>query len=29
MIEMGDHQSLLESCELYQRLVELQFKKLS
>jgi ATP-binding cassette subfamily B protein len=29
IIEMGDHKSLLQSCELYQRLVELQFKKLS
>ncbi len=28
VIEMGDHQSLLQNCELYQRLVELQFKKL-
>lgn len=29
IIDMGDHQSLLQQCELYQRLVELQFKKLS
>jgi ATP-binding cassette subfamily B protein len=29
LVEMGDHHSLLQSCELYQRLVELQFKKLS
>ena len=29
LVEMGDHQSLLQNCELYQRLVELQFKKLS
>lgn len=28
IVEIGDHQSLLQSCELYQRLVELQFKKL-
>lgn len=28
LVDMGDHQSLLQSCELYQRLVELQFKKL-
>ncbi|PKH88445.1 ABC transporter ATP-binding protein/permease [Colwellia sp. Bg11-28] len=28
IIDMGDHQSLLQNCELYQRLVELQFKKL-
>lgn len=26
LIEVGDHQSLLSSCELYQRLVKLQFK---
>ena len=26
LIEIGDHDSLLSSCELYQRLVELQFK---
>lgn len=29
IIDMGDHHSLLQQCELYQRLVELQFKKLS
>ena len=29
LIEMGNHQQLLASCELYQRLVELQFKHLS
>jgi len=29
LVEMGDHQSLLQNCELYQRLVELQFKKLA
>ncbi|AIW14349.1 ABC transporter ATP-binding protein/permease [Vibrio tubiashii] len=28
LVDVGDHQSLLESCELYQRLVELQFKHL-
>jgi ATP-binding cassette subfamily B protein len=28
IIDMGDHQSLLKNCDLYQRLVELQFKKL-
>jgi len=28
IIDIGDHQSLLQHCELYQRLVELQFKKL-
>ncbi|WP_281560674.1 ABC transporter ATP-binding protein/permease [Thalassomonas sp. RHCl1] len=28
LIEMGDHKSLMASCELYQRLVELQFKHL-
>ena len=28
LVDMGDHQSLLQSCELYQRLVKLQFKKL-
>ncbi len=26
LIDVGDHQSLLQSCPLYQRLVELQFK---
>ncbi|KGJ92710.1 ABC transporter ATP-binding protein/permease [Colwellia psychrerythraea] len=29
IIDTGDHQSLLKKCELYQRLVELQFKKLA
>jgi ATP-binding cassette subfamily B protein len=29
LIEMGNHQTLLQNCPLYQRLVELQFKKLS
>jgi len=29
LIEVGDHQSLMKSCELYQRLVELQFKHLA
>ena len=29
LIDIGDHQSLINSCELYQRLVELQFKHLS
>jgi len=28
LVEMGDHQTLLKSCQLYQRLVELQFKQL-
>ena len=28
LVEMGDHKSLLASCELYQRLVDLQFKHL-
>ncbi|MDC5707155.1 ABC transporter ATP-binding protein/permease [Vibrio europaeus] len=28
LVDVGDHQSLLKSCELYQRLVELQFKHL-
>ncbi|MGF1749692.1 ABC transporter ATP-binding protein/permease [Vibrio cionasavignyae] len=28
LIDVGNHQSLLKSCELYQRLVELQFKHL-
>ncbi|MGF1764182.1 ABC transporter ATP-binding protein/permease [Aliivibrio kagoshimensis] len=27
LVDVGDHQSLLKSCELYQRLVELQFKQ--
>ncbi|MGC9461722.1 ATP-binding cassette domain-containing protein, partial [Vibrio genomosp. F10] len=29
LVNVGDHQSLLNSCELYQRLVELQFKHMS
>lgn len=29
LIEVGDHQSLMQSCDLYQRLVELQFKHLA
>ncbi|TVU62295.1 ABC transporter ATP-binding protein/permease [Vibrio atlanticus] len=29
LVDIGNHQSLLDSCELYQRLVELQFKHLS
>jgi len=29
LVEMGDHKSLMLKCELYQRLVELQFKHLS
>ncbi|MGC9494544.1 ABC transporter ATP-binding protein/permease, partial [Vibrio genomosp. F10] len=29
LVNVGDHQSLLNSCELYQRLVELQFKHVS
>lgn len=28
LVDMGDHQTLLKNCQLYQRLVELQFKKL-
>ncbi len=28
LVDVGNHQSLLESCELYQRLVELQFKSM-
>ncbi|WP_211355797.1 ABC transporter ATP-binding protein/permease [Colwellia echini] len=28
LVEIGDHQALLKNCSLYQRLVELQFKKL-
>lgn len=28
LVEMGDHESLMQDCELYQRLVELQFKHL-
>ena len=26
LVDIGDHQSLLNSCDLYQRLVKLQFK---
>ncbi len=26
LVEMGDHQSLMQTCDLYQRLIELQFK---
>ncbi|CAG23273.1 ABC transporter ATP-binding protein/permease [Photobacterium profundum] len=29
LVDVGDHQSLLKSCDLYQRLVELQFKRMS
>ena len=29
LVDIGDHQSLINSCELYQRLVELQFKHLN
>ncbi|MBY6198259.1 ABC transporter ATP-binding protein/permease [Vibrio hangzhouensis] len=29
LVDVGDHHSLLNSCELYRRLVELQFKHLS
>ena len=29
LVDIGDHQSLLQSCGLYQRLVELQFKQVS
>lgn len=29
LVDVGDHHSLLSSCELYRRLVELQFKHLS
>ncbi|MFA0039204.1 ABC transporter ATP-binding protein/permease [Vibrio chagasii] len=29
LVDIGNHQSLINSCELYQRLVELQFKHLS
>lgn len=29
IIDIGNHQTLLKQCELYQRLVELQFKKLA
>ncbi|MEZ8100130.1 ABC transporter ATP-binding protein/permease [Vibrio bivalvicida] len=28
LVDVGDHQSLLETCELYKRLVELQFKSM-
>ena len=28
LVDVGDHQSLLKSCDLYQRLVELQFKRM-
>jgi len=28
LVDIGDHQSLLQTCDLYQRLVELQFKQL-
>ncbi len=27
LVDIGDHHSLLENCELYKRLVELQFKQ--
>lgn len=29
LVDIGDHQSLMQSCELYQRLVALQFKHLT
>jgi ATP-binding cassette subfamily B protein len=29
LVDIGDHKSLMQSCELYQRLVELQFKHMS
>ncbi|MEZ9068993.1 ABC transporter ATP-binding protein/permease [Vibrio atlanticus] len=29
LVDIGDHQSLINSCELYQRLVELQFRHLN
>ncbi|WP_070971630.1 ABC transporter transmembrane domain-containing protein [Vibrio sonorensis] len=29
LVDIGSHQSLLQSCELYQRLVELQFKHIA
>lgn len=29
LVDIGDHNSLLQSCELYQRLVELQFKQMN
>ncbi|MCV6021342.1 hypothetical protein OFO93_33075, partial [Escherichia coli] len=28
LVDVGNHQSLMQSCELYQRLVALQFKHL-
>lgn len=28
LVDVGNHQSLMQSCELYQRLVALQFKPL-
>lgn len=29
LVDVGDHRTLLKSCDLYQRLVELQFKRMS
>lgn len=29
LVDVGNHQSLLESCDLYQRLVDLQFKRMN
>ncbi len=29
LVDMGDHKSLMKSCELYQRLVDLQFKRIN
>jgi ATP-binding cassette subfamily B protein len=29
LVDIGDHQSLLQTCDLYQRLVELQFKQVT
>ncbi|UPQ88972.1 ABC transporter ATP-binding protein/permease [Vibrio sinaloensis] len=29
LVDIGDHNSLLQSCEIYQRLVELQFKQMN
>ncbi|MCJ2377484.1 ABC transporter ATP-binding protein/permease [Vibrio sp. ZSDZ34] len=29
LVDIGDHKSLMQSCELYQRLVDLQFKHMS
>jgi len=29
LVDIGDHQSLLQTCELYQRLVDLQFKQVT